>query len=348
MHTIERNKLVDTPIDIEGRDILIGFNEPAFRYSSKKATEPDLDAKLNARLITYFLPAVEVARQQKQRPRFWVVSGLNMALRWNARNEEERKIMIANNKLKLDFLKTFFEVHFINDFSVIEYVTVQDPIRVPEETLLKIWRLVEMEYPAEVKEISYYLARFKKPHEYNVPYSNNSQKSQDTSTPQLQNAFKYAVSHLFVFGDVNFDGNYVLNPKGFASIGGHQERIFNKIRLLALEVIKRYGWLFVDDKIILLDNIRIILEEMVQSPVPYSGCYKQNGNEKLYLEEVTYENNQPLNFYDSHPKLKYPMEYMYSHLLSKKEYEAFWDSYRQRYLDIKERLREAYAIHENW
>ncbi len=59
---INRNELKNKHIDIDGRTILIGFNEPWFKKSNKKLRYWDVDSKLNARFISYFLPAVEIAQ----------------------------------------------------------------------------------------------------------------------------------------------------------------------------------------------------------------------------------------------------------------------------------------------
>lgn len=144
--TLNRDELKNTDIDIEGKTIIIGFNEPKFKKSKKDIDEADIDSKLNARFITYFLPAIEVAKKQRKRPRFFIVSGLNMALKWNAETEEQKKIMMANNAIKIDFLKSFFEKFFPDDFSLIEYIIPQDILKVPEEKFLSLWKLIEKKY----------------------------------------------------------------------------------------------------------------------------------------------------------------------------------------------------------
>ena len=109
---IPRQDLGKAKLDAGGRDFLIGFNEPAFRFSRNGLEEGDLDSKLNARLVSYFLPAVEVARKQDARPRLYLVSALNIALKWNAKNDRQKKIMMIDNNLKMDFLRSFLE-HFL-------------------------------------------------------------------------------------------------------------------------------------------------------------------------------------------------------------------------------------------
>ncbi len=102
--TIPRDDLATTYIDIESRDIIIGYNEPALRYSHHKLQEPDLDAKLSARLPIYFLPTIQIARMQKRRPRLLLTSGVNMALKRSATSDIQRAIMLADNTIKRDFL----------------------------------------------------------------------------------------------------------------------------------------------------------------------------------------------------------------------------------------------------
>ena len=98
-----------------------------FRFSQHGLSEADLDSKLNARLPSYFY-LITIAKEQHRRPRLYVISGLNMALKWNAQTERQRKIMMIDNNLKLDFLRTFLEKYFYDDFSMVEYVIAQDPI----------------------------------------------------------------------------------------------------------------------------------------------------------------------------------------------------------------------------
>src|SRR3989344_5942484 len=93
--------LFSTHIAIGGQDLIIGFNEPTFKKSVETLDFGDLDSPLNARLITYFLPVVQIAEMQKERPRLIIVTGINAALRYNANTEEEKKIMYRNNILKM-------------------------------------------------------------------------------------------------------------------------------------------------------------------------------------------------------------------------------------------------------
>ena len=139
-----RAGLIENPVDIGGRDIIIGFNEPAVR-SGKQSSE--LYAQLNARLPAYFIPAVDVAKSQKTRPMLYVASGINLAMRWNAKNDKQKRMLLAHNKIKFDFLQNFFSRFFPDDFSVIEYAVVQDPIRVPEDTLTELWQAITKQYP---------------------------------------------------------------------------------------------------------------------------------------------------------------------------------------------------------
>lgn len=337
---IPRKDLKKENIDIEDKTIIIGFNEPKFKKSKKDLQEGDIDSKLNARFITYFLPAVEIARMQKKRPRFCIVSGLNMALKWNADTEEQKKIMMANNAIKFDFLKTFFETFYVDDFSLIEYIIPQDVLKVPESRFLEFWNLIEKKHPEELEEIRFQFTKFLFPKEFNVKtYADlNEEQKEKLKTVDASVAFKYAIGHLFVLGDVNFEGNYIHNPNGYISVGGEAEIFFNVVRDLAYKILKDSGELF-DKQIIVYDNYKIILENEHKVPPPYNGMF-----EKKDLLEVTYENEKSLDFYDTQEKLKSQMDYMYENLISRKEYENFWNDYRKKYFDLKARYKEAYNI----
>ena len=80
---VSRSELKNRHIDIGERTLIIGFNEPRFKKSKKNLEIGDIDSKLNARMITYFLPAVEIARMQNKRPRYFVMSALNSALKYS-------------------------------------------------------------------------------------------------------------------------------------------------------------------------------------------------------------------------------------------------------------------------
>jgi hypothetical protein len=342
---LKRENLQDAKIDIGGRDIIIGFNEPSFKISSG-SKKSDLDSKLNARLITYFLPAVEIARMQNKRPRLILVSGLNVALKWNASTEEEKKIMTINNNLKFDFLNRFFDKFYPETFSIIESVVAQDPLKIDEDKLLKLWEAIEQKYPDEIFEIKFQLARFKKPKLFNqANLSDEAKKYLESNDPELFNSFKYAISHLLALADINFEGNFIHNPIGYLSIGGYQEKTFNKIRTYAFELLKSYKEDFWGRKVIIKNNLKLIIENKEHVPPPYNGYYRKNGD-RLFLDEVTYENNRSLDFYDNHKKLKFEMEYMYKNLLQKIDYSKFWDEYRERYFGLNARYREAFNLKE--
>lgn len=66
------------------------------------------------------------------------------------------------------------------------------------------------------------------------------------------------------------------------------------------------------------------------------------------LSEVTYENNRELEFYDGVEELKDQMDYMYKNIISKSEYRDFWNSYRDRYFELKDRYKKAYNISKKW
>lgn len=345
---ISRKKLSRRRLDIGGRDLLVGFNEPAFRFSKKQLAEPDLDAKLNARLPSYFLPLVTVAQGQSRRPRMFVVSGLNMALKWNARTDRQKTIMLINNYLKLDFLRTFFETFFPDDFSVIEYIVAQDPIKITDDKLLALWKILERRYPGQIDELKMTLARYKRPQLFgNKKLSDEAKTFLNSQDKELLDAFKYAVAHLFVMADINFEGNYVHNPVGYLTVGGPAEKTFNTIRELALRVLHDIAELVFERDVICEDNIRLIVEEKSKVPVPYNGYFQSYGEDKLKLVEVTYENGENLDFYDGYEKLKPDMDYIYQ-FVSKDRYRQFWFDYKDRYMDLKRRYREAYGLAEDF
>lgn len=316
---LKRGDLKTAKIDIGGRDIIIGFNEPAFKISSE-GSEADLDSKLNARLITYFLPAVEVAKKQKNKARLILVSGLNIALKWNAKTEKEEQIMKINNRLKFDFLKSFFVKFYPEVFSFVECVIAQDPIKISEDKLLEVWRLIEKQHPDELFEIKLQLAKFRKPKLFNnEDLSVEAAEYLDSDDQDLQNSFKYAISHLLALGDINFESDFVHNPIGYLSIGGGQEKVFNAIRGYAYELLQSQSEDFFGQKIIVKNNIKLVIENPEKTPPPYNGYYRKNGS-RLFLDEVTFENNRGLDFYDDNKKLKFEMEYMYQNFISKDVY----------------------------
>jgi len=344
---VKREELKNCALDIGGRDIIIGFNEPAFR-SSQQDELPDLDSKLNARFVTYFLPAVEVAKVQPHRPRLMLVSGLNVALKWNAHTENEKKIMTLNNNIKFDFLKEFFNRFFPDSFSIIECIVAQDPIKIDEEKLLELWKMIEKKYPAEIRQIKLDLARFKNPKLFNGPVlSDEAENYLKEQESDLYNSYKYAIAHIMVLGDINFEGNYIHNPVGYLSIGGQQEKTFNAIRKYATDVLKNNSLNIFDRPIIQKDNLKLVIENKEKTPPPYNGYYRKNGD-RTFLDEVTYENDCGLDFYGEHKKLHYEMDYMYENLVSKEEYSKFWNEYKQRYFDLKNRYKEAYRIDVNF
>lgn len=342
---LNRNELKDSDIDIEGKAITIGFNEPKFKKSKKDINEADIDSKLNARFITYFLPAVEIARKQKKRPRLFIVSGLNMALKWNAETEEQKKIMMANNAIKIDFLKAFFETFFPDDFSLIEYIIPQDILKVPESKFLSLWKLIEKKYPNEIEEIKFQLTKFLHPKQFNTKTYSELTEEQKKKLDKVDASlsFKYAIGHLFALGDVNFEGNYIHNSNGYISVGGEAEIFFNSVRDFAYNLLKDFGELLFDREVTVFNNYRIVLKNKYKVPPPYNGMFGGKG-----LLEVTYENKKELDFYDFQEKLKDQMDYIYKNLVSKKEYEKFWINYKKIYFDLKRRYKEAYNINSEW
>ncbi len=340
---LKRTDLHSAKIDIGGRDIIIAFNEPAFKVISTE-NRTRLDSKLNARFITFFLPAVEIAMMQSKRSRLILVSALNMAFLWNSSSEEERKIMAVNNNLKLDFLKCFFEWFYPDTFSIIETVVSQDPIKIDEDKLLTLWQLIERKNKKVIDEIKLQLARFIKPKLFNQQSLSATAKAYlESASPELLNSFKYAISHLFALGDINFEGNFIHNPIGYLSIGGIQEKTFNCIRTYAYELLKDDGESFFGRKILFKNNLMLVIENIERTPPPYNGYYRNNGD-RYFLDEVTYENGKNLDFYDDHKKLKFEMKYMYQYLVSKADYEEFWNKYKKRYFDLKSRYTEAFQV----
>lgn len=346
--SVARKDLNRTKLDAEGRDFLIGFNEPAFRFSRHNLNEGDLDSKLNARLPSYFLPAVAVARKQSTRPRLYLVSALNIALKWNARTEHQKKVMMIDNNLKMDFLRNFFEEFFSDEFSIIEYVVAQDPIKVSDVKLISLWKVLERRYPKEIAKLKLTLAKYKRPQLFNTEIlSDEANQFLSSRDEDLIGAFKYAVSHLFVLADINFEGNYVHNPTGYLTIGGPTEEAFNMIRELALKVLEDIAEVVFEREVIYKDNIRLVVDPLTRSPVPYNGNFESYGNDKLRLAEVTYENNEPLSFYDGRNKLKPDIDYIYE-FISRDEYQKFWDKYKSRYFELKKRYREAYNLEQDF
>jgi hypothetical protein len=345
---IQRRQLHKAKIDAGGRDFLIAFNEPAFRLSHKGADEEDLDSKLNARLPSYFLPTVDIARKQSVRPRLYVVSGINMALRFNARSERQRKVMLIDNNLKLDYLRNFFDKFFSDDFSIIEYVVAQDPIKISDAKLISVWKVLERKHPEEIDKLKLTLAKYKRPKLFSDrSISNKAEQFLMVQNDDLIGAFKYAVSHLFVMADINFEGNYIHNPIGYLTVGGPTEEVFNTIRELALKILEDIAEVIFERDVIYKDNIRLIVDSQNNAPVPYNGNFESYSSHKLRLAEVTYENNEPLSFYESRDKLRSDMDYIYS-LVGKNEYEKFWNNYKSRYFELKNRYREAYHLSEDF
>ena len=327
-------------VDIGGRDVLIGFNEAPPRPGKE---DQAIYSQLNARLPAYFLPTVDLAQHQHRRPQLYIVSGINMAMRWNARTEGERLVLLINNKLKFAYLKAFFERFYPDHFSVIEYVVSQDPLRINNEQFTAIWRELKMRFPKRIRTVEELLARFRKPALFNRAVSKALlDRYIDEYQEEFESAVKYAVSHLFVLADINFDGNYYLNPNGFATIGGHQEAVFNEVRNLAFELLSKDSGLLQGNEVLIRDNVQIVLEEKENVPPAYNGATKGKGS-KRELDEVTYENARSLSYYSKRPKLKPEMDYLYDHV-DRDTYERFWNDFRPQYEMLKARYEEAYKM----
>ena len=99
----------------------------------------------------------------------------------------------------------------------------------------------------------------------------------------------------------------------------------------------RAGEIF-DQSIIVRDNAQIIIEKEEKTPPPYSSSTRGSSKNRR-LDEVTYNNNLELNYYDNRPKLKPDMDYIYSHI-PRKEYEKFWESYRKQYQNMETKYKE--------
>jgi len=251
--------------------------------------------------------------------------------------------------IKFDFLRQFFEVFFQDEFSVIEYIVSQDVLQIPEQKIAYIRNYLSEYHHDELDEVRFQLAKFMFPKRFNVDkYAKlDAIKRKELDEVDITNAFKYAVSHLFVFGDINFVGNYIHNPKWYVSIGNEHEVFFNKVRNLAFSILKK-SWSFIFGReVIAKDNLKIVIQNAYKVPPPYNGCSKtvgSNNKRRIELCEVTYENERSLDFYETQEKLKDQMQYMYKNLIPKHTYQEFRDVYRKRYFDLKARYKEAYEI----
>jgi len=340
---IQRGDLGKTSIDIEGRDVLVAFNEPAFRKSKKELEYSDIDAPLNARFLSYFLPTVDIARAQRKRPRLVVVSAIYAALKWNATSEREQKIMIMNNHIKKDFLRVAFERFFPDVFSLVEFRDSIDFLKIPEHKLKILWDIFEKKHPEKLREIKKNLARFRRPHLF-VDDTHKEEIDQylESNEEDLLHALNYAVLHVFATADINIGKDFSHNPKGYCSVGGHHERIFNTVRSVAYEIVKEVGAEVFGQDILSNDNIKVVVEDERPVPPAYNGALKSTGKKNV-LDEVTYENERPLDYYDGRPRMKPIMEYLYGHI-PRDDFRLFWEKYRGRYQDIRSRHVEAYQL----
>ena len=163
---------------------------------------------------------------------------------------------------------------------------------------------------------------------------------------KLQSAFKYALAHLFACGDINIGSDFSHNPKGYCSIGEHNEAVFNVVRSIGYKILKEVGEIIFDQEIMAFENMKVVIDEAgANVPPAYNGAFRKSRDEQ-WLDEVTYENEQSLSYYDGRPRLAPAMEYLYK-LVPKDEYEAFWNSYQKRYFDLKRRYFEAYKVEIN-
>lgn len=327
---ISHDDLFKNNIDIGGRDLVIGFNEPAFKKSIEKIQTGDLDSPLNARLITYFLPAVQIAKKQKTKPRLIIITGVNAALKYNTQNNEQKKIIYRNNMIKLKFIEDTLNKFFPDVFSLIEARLAYDFMKIPENKLDKLWEIFEKRYPEKVKYLTEKLTNF------------SSGGKTITSKEKLTNAFRYSVLHLFSLGDINLDYDFIHNPNGYCSIGEHQELVFNTIRNGIYNIIKDIGDIVFEREVHCFDNLKIIIKDENSVPPPYNGAFRKSGD-KISLDEVTYENNRELSYYETRPRLKESVDYLYK-IIKKEDYEKYWNEYKKNYFDLKEKYNLAYKI----
>ncbi len=345
VQTLTHEDLFDNTVDIGGRDLIIGFNECAFKKSSDEISVADLDSKLNARLPSYFLPAVQIARMQSVRPRLIVVSGIFAALKWNATSDRERRIMLINNALKVDFLRSFFERFFPDAFSLVEFRNAVDFLKISDRKLELLWRVFERKYPKESAQVKHKLLQYQEPKAFaqGIPEEKILDELLRVHERSLQDAFKYALAHLFVLADINLSWDFSHNPKGYCSIGEHHEAIFNIVRSVGFEVLKEVGEIVFDQEVFVFENQKIVIDSPYRTPPAYNGAFRKSGSGPRILDEVTYENNYDLAYYEDRPRLKPAMDYLYR-LVPRNEYEAFWSSYRERYSALKKRYQEAYGV----
>ena len=340
---LSHDDLFRMDIDLAGRDIIIGFNEPAFK-ASEEGREPDLDSPLNARLISYFLPAVQIAQMQKQRPRLIIISGIKAALKWNARNDEERKIMSMNNAIKMRFITDTLETFFPDTFSVIETRAMYDFLKISDRKLEILWNIFERQYPEKLHELKKHLLRYRKPKLFSEPniMPADIEKLLKLNEHELKENFKYSLIHIFGFGDVNLSHDFIHNPKGYCSIGEHHEEVFNVIRKIGYEILKDVGEAVFDQEVDCFDNAKIVIKDEGNTPPSYNGAFR--GSRGITrIDEVTFENKETLDYYETRPRLMPSMEYLYR-IIPKELYVQYWGSYRETYLESKKRYIEAYKI----
>jgi DNA-binding transcriptional ArsR family regulator len=337
--------LFRTPIDIERRDLVIGFSEAVFRKSDDRLAYGDIDSKLNARLPSYFHPAVQIARMQSSRPRLIIVSGIYAALKWSARSDAEQKRMLINNNIKIDFLQRFFDRFFPDTFSLVEFRRSVDFLKISDHKLGLLWNVFEKKYPRELETVKKKLLQYKNPKVFanGEPTEEEVRSLIEANKGTLRDAFKYAIIHLFVFADVNLSVDFAHNPHGYCSIGEHNEAIFNIVRRIGYEIFKEVGEAIFDQEVFVFDNMKIAISDSKNAPPAYNGAVRGSGGGVRSIDEVTYENGYELEYYDTRERLKPSMDYLYR-MIPKEDYVRFWTDYRARYFDLKKRYEEAYKI----
>jgi len=341
---IQRNSISDKTLDIGGRDLLIGFSEPSLKKSDKCVERGDLDSKLNARLPSYFLPAVQIAQMQSKRPRLIIVSGVLASIKWNAQSDREKRMMLANYNLKAEFLKSFFDKFFKNVFSLVEFRISYDFLKISDKELDTTWSMLNDKYPEQVFGLKTKLLQFRHPKLFSsvVPGKDDLEHLFVEYSEDMRDAFRYALIHLFAMGDVNIGWDFSHNKNGYCSIGEHNEQVFNVVREIGKEVLKDVLEKTLDQEVYSFENKKIVIDDVERMPPAYNGATRTvNGKEEF--DEVTYENERSLSYYSDRERLAPIMDNLYT-IVPMKDYESFWNKFCPIYLDLKSRYAEAYGF----
>lgn len=343
---IDRQELKNRAINTNNRDIIIGINEPAMRKADKNDKKNTLSSLLCPRILSYFIPAVQIAQKQTKAPRLLVMSGIHAAWAYNAEDENEKKIQKINNILKIDFISWIIKKVKPNAFSVIENHTASDFLQMSDEALISFWSRIEAQNYQEMQEVRQNLAKFVRPKMFSKDFKDTEAREAFVRSwdEDMLRAIRYAVIHLFAFGDLNIlPTNAIHNPTGYLSIGGRHEEIFNKVRKYGSEIAKQMDYKLFGLDLLPKNNLRLVIESENNAPVPYNGAWKTRRGKTEY-DEVTYENERDFSYYDDRKNLQPDMEYIYAHFCDQKTLEKLWDEYKPRYFDLKNRYQKAYWI----